>query len=111
MKMRRLATTLLCLAAACGSDLPVTPGGPTPADVFTPGNVFSPFSTVVAVGGTVRFNISGDQHNVIFSRVAGAPPDVNVVRNVVVSRTFTTRGTFTYDCTVHPGMSGQVVVQ
>ena len=111
MVMQRLALATLCLVAACGSDLPVTPGGANPVDVFTPGNVFSPFSTMIVVGGSVRFNISGDQHNVIFSRVAGAPPDVNVVQNIVVSRTFTTRGTFTYDCTVHPGMSGQVVVQ
>ena len=89
----------------------VPKGGPTPSDVYTPGNVFSPFSTVIAAGGTVRFNISGDQHNVIFSAVTGAPANVNVVQNIVVSRTFTTRGTFPYDCTVHPGMSGQVVVQ
>jgi Plastocyanin len=108
--MRRLVAIALCLAAACGSDSVVPPVGTT-VDVYTPGNVFSPFSTVIPVGGTVRFNISGDQHNVIFSSVAGAPANVNVVQNVVVSRTFTTRGTFAYDCTVHPGMSGQVVVQ
>ena len=110
--MRRFVLIAACLAAACGSDVAVTPkGGPAPADVFTPGNVFSPFSTIIAVGGTVRFNISGDQHNVIFGAVTGAPANVNVVQNVVASRTFTTRGTFPYDCTVHPGMSGQVVVQ
>ena len=109
--MRRLVVVALCLAAACGSDSVVPPGGTTPVDVFTPGNVFSPFSTVIPAGGTVRFNISGDQHNVIFGAVNGAPANVNVVQNVVVSRTFTTRGTFPYDCTVHPGMSGQVVVQ
>jgi len=109
--MRRLVVVALCLAAACGSDSVVPPVGTTPVDVFTPGNVFSPFSTVIPAGGTVRFNISGDQHNVIFGAVNGAPANVNVVQNVVVSRTFTTRGTFPYDCTVHPGMSGQVVVQ
>jgi plastocyanin len=109
--MRRLVAIVTCFATACGSDLAVTPGGPTPSDVYTPGNVFSPFSTVIPVGGTVRFNISGDQHNVIFGAVSGAPANVNVVQNVIVARTFTTRGTFPYDCTVHPGMSGQVVVQ
>ena len=101
----------MLLTAACGSDSVAPPTGTTTVDVFTPGNVFRPFSTVIPVGGTVRFNISGDQHNVIFGAVAGAPANVNVVKNVVVSRTFSTRGTFPYDCTVHPGMSGQVVVQ
>ena len=101
----------MLLTAACGSDSVAPPTTTTTVDVFTPGNVFSPFSTVIPVGGSVRFNISGDQHNVIFGAVAGAPANVNVVQNVVVSRTFGTRGTFPYDCTVHPGMSGQVVVQ
>jgi plastocyanin len=104
-----------CLAAGCGSDAGVTPSDTTAAamvaDVFTPGNVFSPFNTSIKVGGSVRFNISGDSHNVIFGKVAGAPADVNVVKDVVASRTFNTRGTYPYDCTVHPGMSGRIVVQ
>ena len=86
----------------------------TTVDVFTPGNVFSPYSSTIAVGGTVRFNIAGaaDGHNVIFDKsVTGAPADINLVVSAVVSRTFNTRGTFKYDCTVHPGMSGQVIVQ
>jgi len=28
-----------------------------------------------------------------------------------VARTFSTKGVFPYDCTVHPGMSGQVEVK
>jgi plastocyanin len=105
------------LLAGCGggdAKSPTTPTTPTTqdAEVFTPGNTFSPFSTTIAVGATVKFNITGVPHNVIFVRTqAGAPADINVVSNVVVSRTFATRGTFPYDCTVHPGMSGQVVVQ
>ncbi len=103
------------LVAGCGSDAGVTPSDTTTAgmvaDVFTPGLVFSPFSTTIKVGGSVRFNISGDQHNVIFGKVAGAPADVNVVKDVVATRTFNMRGTYAYDCTVHPGMSGRVVVQ
>ena len=114
--MRHLLLLLTaCLAAGCGSDAGVTPSDTTTAslvaDVFTPGLVFSPFSTTIKAGGSVRFNISGDQHNAIFAKVAGAPADVNIVKDVVVTRTFNTRGTFSYDCTVHPGMSGRIVVQ
>jgi plastocyanin len=104
----------ILLAGCGGSDSTSPPGGGTngAVDVFTPGNTFSPFSITVAVGGTVNFNISGTPHNVIFSRVTnGAPADINVVNNVVVARTFNTKGTFSYDCTVHPGMTGQVIVQ
>ena len=110
-----LLSLSLSLAVGCGgSDVttpPVLPPAANTADVFTPGNVFSPFSTTINVGGTVRFNISGDPHNVIFKRIAGAPSDVNVVNGTIVSRTFSAAGTFSYDCTVHPGMSGQVVVR
>lgn len=86
---------------------------PTPVivEVFTPGNTFSPFTATIAVGGTVRFNIFGDDHNVIFARsTAGAPSDINIVKDVIVDRTFATVGTFPYSCTVHPGMNGEIVV-
>jgi plastocyanin len=119
MGKMRVAFVLLSLssflAVGCGADaaapLPTLPPAENTADVFTPGNVFSPFSTTINAGGTVRFNIFGDAHNVIFKRIGGAPSDVNVVTRTIVSRTFLTAGTFSYDCTVHPGMSGQVVVR
>lgn len=82
------------------------------ADVTTSGLVFSPPVAYIDIGGTVRFAIYGDDHNVIWDpSVLGAPADIQIVRDTVVSRTFNTRGTFPYDCTLHPGMSGEVVVQ
>ncbi len=103
----------LSLIGCGGSDSPPTApaGGGATAEVFTPGNTFSPFSTTIALGASVKFNITGVPHNVIFASITGAPANINIVSNVVVTRTFNTRGTFPYDCTVHPGMSGQVVVQ
>ena len=113
--MRHLLIVLSVALIGCGgSDAPATtqPPAGTEAEVFTPGNTFSPFSTVIALGATVKFNITGVPHNAIFARTPpGAPADINIVSNTVVSRTFSTRGTFKYDCTIHPGMAGQVVVQ
>jgi plastocyanin len=80
-------------------------------DVYTPGETFSPTVLEVPLGATVRFNMFGDEHNADFANVPGRPADIPVVVNVIVSRTFNTRGTFPYDCTVHPGMSGQIVVE
>lgn len=114
---------LICFAliwstAACSGSNGGSPTSPAPTtvDVFTPGNVFSPFSITVGVGSTVRFNISrasdGTGHNAIFgASPPGAPADVNIVADTVVSRVFTARGTFEYVCTVHPGMTGEVVVK
>jgi plastocyanin len=90
-----------------------TAGGALPlaAEVTMPGNTFSPFLTTIGVGGTVTFRFGSVDHNVIFGNVAGRPADIQITRNVNVARTFSTKGLFPYDCTVHPGMSGQVEVK
>lgn len=109
--LRRIlfAAAAIGLVVACG-DSPVEPA--QTVDVYTPGNTFSPFSMNVSVGGVVRYNIFGEDHNVIFSKTAvGYPADINIVKDTIVSRTFSTKGTFTYTCTVHPGMNGEIVVQ
>lgn len=92
----------------------VTSGGgslPLAAEVTMPGNTFSPFLTTIGVGGTVTFRFGSVEHNVIFGNVTGRPADIQIVTNANVSRTFNTKGLFPYDCTVHPGMSGQVEVK
>jgi plastocyanin len=115
--LARVAVALVvpALLVACGgSDAaspPDTTGtGPLTAVVSTPGNTFSPPFTTISVGSSVRFEIRGAAHNVIFS-TPGAPANVNVVTNTDATRTFNARGTFPYDCTVHPGMSGEIIVQ
>lgn len=89
-----------------------TGGGlPLAAEVTMPGNTFSPFLTTIAAGGTVTFRFGSVDHNVIFGTVAGKPADIQIIRNANVARTFNTKGLFPYDCTVHPGMTGQVDVK
>jgi plastocyanin len=111
----QVRSTICLVAIALGvAGCHRSPAAPEPqtVDVFTPGNSFSPFSMRVPAGTVVRYNIFGDDHNVIFSHtVAGYPADINVVKDVVVSRTFPTRGTFSYTCTVHPGMNGEIIVE
>lgn len=84
---------------------------PLAAEVTMPGNTFSPFLTTIGVGGSVTFRFGSVDHNVIFGNVAGHPADIQITKNVNVARTFSTKGLFPYDCTVHPGMSGQVEVK
>lgn len=76
-----------------------------------PGDVFTPFQVSVPIGGTVRWEFPQRPHNVIFDRKAGAPTDIQSTANSAVSRTFALAGTFPYDCTLHPGMSGEVIVR
>ena len=100
----RTGTATIVVSAAGGS-LPLA------AEVTMPGNTFSPFLTTIGVGGTVTFRFGSVDHNVIFGNVTGKPTDIQITRNVNVARTFNTKGLFPYDCTVHPGMSGQVEVK
>ena len=107
------------IATAAGQSSPayaitVTPSGGVAAVVTMQPNSFSPFTTTIRLGQTVAFDFGSLAHNVIFKDRAqhpGVPADIpDATSNKLVNRTFTTAGTFPFDCTIHPGMSGQVVV-
>jgi plastocyanin len=115
--MRIVVCAALILAAACGSDS----GSTTPTshnktvDVFTLSSAFSPSFVQIAQGDTVLFSIrpaqNGEGHDVTFDATPGAPANIKVTLNGDIPRVFSTKGTFHYNCFVHPGMSGDVVVQ
>jgi plastocyanin len=100
------------LASGCGDDAVSDPDDdPMNATVSMPGFSFTPFTTTIAVGGVVTFDFPREPHNVIFARITGAPTDIQETINAQVARTFPVAGTFGYDCRLHPGMSGEVVVR
>jgi plastocyanin len=122
-----------CLAAACSSG---GPGGylvqpppppatnnpaPTAASVAmvsssdgygTATHSFVPATVTIARFGTVTWtNESGYAHNVTFTPRTGAPTNIPDMTAGSASRNFTVAGTFSYRCTNHAGMQGDVVVQ
>lgn len=81
------------------------------AEVAMAPQQFVPGETVVKVGGTVRFLFTPIDHNVIWNpRKVGSPADILVTTNTSVLRTFPAVGVYPFDCTIHPGMSGRVIV-
>jgi len=80
------------------------------AVVTMPGNSFIPFQVTVRVGQQVFFEFPREPHNVIFDNKTGAPQDIQVMSNITIPRQFSVTGQFPYDCTLHPGMSGLVIV-
>ncbi|HVT40690.1 MAG TPA: Ig-like domain-containing protein [Gemmatimonadaceae bacterium] len=99
------ATPIVINVIAAGGTFPLS------ATVYMPGNIYSPFVTDIARTGSVQFVFPPDPHNVIFARGRpGAPPDIDILSNTTRTRQFDTVGTFSYDCTVHPGMTGIIVV-
>lgn len=83
----------------------------------TTGQQFTPASVTIKVGGTVAWVFQSLAHTVTFDTPTppGTPPDVGTAAapyaNTTISRTFSTAGTFSYHCSIHPGMTGVVNVK
>lgn len=71
---------------------------------------FNPGSVDIVVGGTVTWTFQSLAHTVNFAAAMGAPANIGSTTNADVSRVFNTAGTFTYECGIHAGMTGQVIV-
>ena len=89
----------------------VTSGGfPSTASVTaTASNAFTPATVDIARTGTVTWTFQA-LHNVTFAGTPGAPSNIPDTPSGTQSRTFNTAGTFPYECTLHSGMTGQVIV-
>jgi len=123
---RILAVAAIALAGACGgggdSTSPSTPSNPQPpvipsqpstpvitTSVQVDDDFFNPANIQVSPGQTVTWAWqTSTLHNVTFSD--GGSGDKGGA-NVTFNKTFGTTGTFTYNCTLHPGMSGTVLVK
>ena len=102
-----------CLASCSDSSAPEnnTPPPSSASVTATTGQQFSPATVHVATGGRVTWVFQSLGHNVTFDAVSGAPDDIpGANTNTSIARTFSTNGTFSYHCTIHPGMTGTVQV-
>ncbi len=120
---RLLAPFVIAALAACGGggynapSGPTDPGDPTPvrdATVqATPSEQFTPGRINLLVGGTVTYAFGSLAHNVFFDNApTGAPDNITAPSsNKSVTLTFNTKGTYDYNCHIHPGMRGTVIVQ
>jgi len=122
---RRTLLPVLCLlaASACGgSHAPKAGGGaesaagPPTAQTFTiHGNDRDEFvpQTLAAKVGTLTLTLQngGVPHNLTF-KTSGLPGIPTVSGSVTKSTTLTFNqpGTFVFECTIHPGMEGKIVV-
>lgn len=119
-----LPVLLLAGVAACGgSHAPKSGGGvaaasgPASAQTFTiHGNDQDQFmpQTLSAKVGTLTLTLQngGVPHNLTF-KTAGLPAIGTVSGSATKSTTltFTSPGTYVFECTIHPGMEGKVVVE
>jgi plastocyanin len=82
---------------------------PNAATVALGAQSFDPSIVDIAAGGQVTWtNGSGVQHNVTF--VSSTIADIGNHTSGSTARTFPSAGTFDYQCTLHAGMTGSVIV-
>jgi plastocyanin len=118
-----LVFVLGLFASACGESTPTSPsngngssgGNSTLFTIFIAGNLgsqsFAPNPLTIKVGQTVNWkNNDSIQHTATLAGVfdTGDIPPMSA-KNAPV--TMNTAGTFTYHCTIHPGMVGTIIVQ
>ena len=120
--MRCIHLLALVVAASCGGGggsstpttpvVPVTPTAPVATiAVSLKSNQFNPPDILVAPSATVTFtNNDGITHNVTF-----ASADIASISNWSTgdrtAKMPAPAGTYSYTCTIHPGMNGTVKVQ
>lgn len=133
MRMNALyiATAILCVAACSkssgsgnssnggvygtGPTSPGTPDNSNPAPTApntvnaNPGLAFNPTLLTVTAGTTVTFAFGDTAHTVTF-KTAGAPANIPATSNASVQVLFPTAGTYNYQCTIHPYMTGTIQV-
>jgi len=117
---RLLVITAIVLAAACGGSTgtnppppPPPPGGGHSTTITVDNNSFSPTPDTIPAG-TITFSWAQGAvaHNVTWQ--SGPPGTLPTNSGDKTSGTYTATlvvGTYTYRCTNHGGMNGQIVVQ
>jgi plastocyanin len=100
------------VTATATATVSVTGSLPATATVVAaPDRTFAPANLVVARNASVTFSFGTLLHNVVFRTAAGAPTDIPNNASATVVRPFPSAGDFTYDCSLHAGMTGKVTVR
>ena len=111
-----LAAALAVAAQGCSDD--DDDGGtglvapPTQVTINIVDFAFNPRVDTVAVGGTVTWTNTGNAPHTSTSTASPALWDSGTLNNgQSFPRQFSTAGSFQYDCTIHPNMTGTIVVR
>ena len=117
MKISHVFGLLIAVALAVGAcsgsysaGTPVAPAAAAPGASVTIANFsFSPASLTVSAGTTVTWtNNDSTAHTVTLDDGSAASGDI--AGGATFQHTFTTAGTFTYHCRIHPTMTATIVV-
>jgi plastocyanin len=123
MRHARLATLAIAVILAIGACSGSAPGSSTQASdgqsagataggggrVAIAGFAFAPASVTVAVGTTVTWTNRDSATHTVTADDRSFKSD-KLANGATFSQTFTTAGTFTYHCSIHPSMTATITV-
>ncbi len=106
-----ISIQILIIVLLTGCSKSSTSGtGPGPNEVFIQGMAFDRATLTVSVNTTVTWTNKDDvTHNVTSNN--GTFSSGSLTKGSTYSFTFTTAGTYNYICTIHPSMTGKIIVQ
>lgn len=103
-------TTAATSATTIGGGTDTTAGSDTANAVLIASFAFSPSSLTVKVGDTVTWtNNDSASHTVVADD--GSFKSADLGQGASYQFTFKTAGAYTYKCSIHPSMTGTIVVQ
>ncbi len=117
IKLLILATLLLIsgiVVVSCSKSSGYSSGSTTPPPAANTVNIanmaFSPASLTVNAGTTVTWTNSDAMAHTVTAD-DNSFDSGNMAMGAKYSKVFSTPGTYTYHCTIHPGMKGTIVVK
>jgi len=84
-------------------------GGPGAGEVFIQGMAFNPLVLTVAKGTTITWTNKDAMDHTVTSD-GGLFNSGSIASNGTYPHTFSSAGTFPYHCSIHPSMTGKIVV-
>ena len=107
-----VSTTTMADMPGMPSTTTASPAGPAVAanQVSITNFSFMPAAITVKAGTTVTWTNNDEEPHTVFSGAGGVKSPVLASHQNTFSFTFTTPGTFDYNCTIHPFMHGTVTV-
>ena len=119
LRLAIVAIGVSIIASGCGSDTssPTAPGASTAADVTVTiqgnnaSNSYAPNPVTMRVGQTIAWRNADSITHTATQDGAGFSTGSVAAGATSAATMMSTAGTFTYHCTIHPGMVGTVSVQ
>lgn len=114
MKTIALLAVLVASVLIAGCTQYTSNPTPTPTGtnaVSIKGFAFNPSSLTVSVGTTVTWTNDDSVAHTVTSDSGSELTSAQIAPGQSYSHTFSTAGTFSYHCAIHPSMKAQVVVQ